>query len=244
LKLDDFLYYVGGAVDGYRWKSTNKVYRLNLKDVTLRWQKVASMAKVGMNYSAAVYSGCLIVTDGYSWTKLNTTRMHQSSPNVWKSIASLHGSRGALTLVTAHEKLFAIGGTDNICYCLSSVEQSSGEDGKWKEVKSMNMLRSCFAAVSCDNFIYAIGGCNDEGNTLKSVEKYNATTDKWSFVVCMNVERREHAACGLRRKIYVIGGKDDVGNIIKTIESYDPVTEEWTVVGETKEVFGHAIVAV
>jgi len=243
LKLDDFIYCVGGAVDGHWRKSTNKVYRLNLKDPNSGWQEVASMAEKRRDFGAAVYNGCLVVAGGFYGERLSSTELYQPSLNKWSSIASLNKRRDKLALVVVHAKLYAIGGSDGKFDRLSSVEQLCSVDGKWKEVESMNMQRSHFAAVSCNNFIYAIGGRNN-GEILNSVERYDVGSDKWSFVNYMRLKRSGHAACVLLEKIFVLGGTDDKANEVKTIECYDPATYDWKVVDETEEVFGHAIDAI
>jgi len=150
LKLDDFIYCVGGAVDGIY--ITNKVYRINLKDINSGWQEVTSKAENRCDFGATLYNGCLVVAGGICRAK---TALYQPSLNQWSSIASLNRSRDELILIAAHEKLFAIGGSSARHNCLSSVEQLSSVDGKWKEVKSMNTRRMKFAAVFYINFIYA-----------------------------------------------------------------------------------------
>jgi len=245
-KLKDFIYCVGGKEDGFfPVNPTNKVYRLNLKDLNSGWQEVASMAEKRSKFGAAESNGCLVVAGGYNGnSKLSTTELYQPSLNIWRSITPLNGKRVKHVLAVSGEKLFAIGGLNNHGSCLKSMQQFCSVDGTWKEVESMNAQRKCFAAVTYKNFIYAIGGCKSTLETLNSVEKYDTYTDKWTLVKSMNEKRRNHAACVLEEKIFVVGGKDDEGNGVKAIESYDPLTDEWTVVGETEEVFGHAIVAV
>jgi len=80
LKLDDFIYYVGGTVEEKLINTTNKVYRLNLKDLNSGWQEVASMSEKRIFFGAAVYNGCLVVTGGSNgFSRICTTELYQPS---------------------------------------------------------------------------------------------------------------------------------------------------------------------
>ena len=246
LKVDDFVYCLGGTVDGNYTTSINQVYRLNLKAPNSGWEEVASMAKKRFEFGAAVYKGCLVVAGGHNGTsRICSAELYEPRLNRWRTIASLNNARDEHALVVQDEKLFDIGGSVE-GKSLSSMYQLDDLDGKWKETKSMNVERENFAAVTCNDFIYAIGGYDqDTFATHKSVEKYDVNENEWSFVSSMNVERCDHAACVLDGKIYVIGGTDENNDVIKTIECYNPSTDQWTVVGEVKQNFqSHSVVAV
>jgi len=244
LKLDDFLYCIGGAIGGSYDNSINKVFRLNLKATNSKWEEVASMAEKRSFFGATVYNGCLVVAGGYDGSsKLCATEMYEPSLNKWSSLAPLNDERDVHVLVAAGGKLFVIGGLDIWGQYVTSGEQLENLNGKWTKVKSMNVPRIRFAAVSCDNFIYAIGGTS--GKTEKSVEKYDVGQDKWSLVSSMNIGRRDPAACVLSGYIFAVGGQDAQGNCVEKLECYDPITDEWRAVGETKQKLdGHAIVVV
>ena len=248
LKVHDFIYCQGGAVDGRYGKSTNKVYRLNLKAPNSEWKEVASMAEKRCNFGAAVYKGCLVVAGGYNHeeSRISTAELYQPRLNKWSKIAPLNKKRADHVLVVENEKLLAIGGWVEGKTSSSLVERLDDLEGKWKETKSMNEKRKLFAAVACNSFIYAIGGYDgDTDTTHKSVEKYDVARSDWSLVSSMDVERRLHAACVLNGTIYVVGGKNANNEIVKTIECYNPAADEWTVVGTTKrELWGQAVVSV
>ena len=242
LKVDDFVYCLGGKSSGHL---TNKVYRLNMKDPYSEWEEVASMTEKRRAFGAVLYKGYLVVAGGYDgWYYLSTAELYDLRLNRWRTFTSLAGIRCGHVLVVENEKLLAIGGWIEDERSSPTVEQLDKFDGKWEDFEPMNVGRRMFAAVACDNFIYALGGYGKNA-AQKSVEKYDMTRNEWSFASSMNVERYDHAACVLNGKIYVVGGKDANDKVVKTIECYDPTTDQWTVVGETKqEWWGHAIVAV
>ena len=246
LKTDNFLYCLGGAVEGKFANPTNKVFRLSLSTSKPRWKEIASMKERRCNFGATTcWNGNLVVSGGFNGSSLsNSTELYERQSNKWKRIALMNKMRIAHEMVVADNKLFAIGGTNDYSY-LSSVEQLDNVDEKWKVIKSMNVKRSLFAAVACNNFVYAIGGVSN-GETHKTVEKYDLNKSEWSFVTSMNVERSNHVACVLKGKIFVVGGLDARNNkIVRTIDCYDPATNEWKIVGETEQDFcNHAAVAV
>ena len=244
-KLDNFIYCVGGAVESYRYNSTNKVYRLDLNVANSRWEEIASMNEPRCEFGAATWNGNLVVAGGYNgFEKLITTELYEPYNNKWRNIASMNLIREGHVLVVAGNKLFAIGGSKEFGDASASVEQLENLDEDWKEINSMNTPRSFLTAVTCNNFVYAIGGwCHNK--SLKTVEKYNNESKQWSFVKSMHFERRRHSACVFDGKIFVVGGKDANDRVVKTIECYDPTTDEWTVIDQLKNgISDHDLVAV
>jgi len=245
--LDDSIYCIGGAIENNFKNSTNKIYRLNLQNTTLKWEKTVSMTEQRSYFGAAVCKECLVAVGGYTGKSISETiEVYDPRLNEVREIKSLNEKRFEHELVVADGKLFAIGGANSEDDCLSSVKQKNMDilGGRWKIIKPMNEKRKQFAAVLCNYCIYAIGGLFESG-VLASVEKYDTNTNKWSFVSRMNVARWKHAACVLRGKIFVVGGIDQNDEVIKTIECYDPTINEWTIVGETKqELCGNALVAI
>ena len=238
LKLDNFVYCIGGWSTKGSKGTTNKVYRLNLSEPNLQWREVASMSVSRHYFGADVYNGCLVVNGNSHETK--TTETYDPASNRWKNIAANTKQRGLHSLVATDGALFAIGGYDN--GPVSSVERLDGLNARWKMVQSMNTPRYFFAAVACQGYIYAIGGYS--AKLEKTVEKYHPGNNTWTYVSSMSVERSQHAACVLQGKVYVIGGCNAARKVEKTIECYDPDFDQWTVVGETKhECLGHAVVS-
>jgi len=82
-KIDNFIYCIGGALDGDYTYSMNTVYRLNLNNVDLGWQEVTAMATKRSCFGATEYNGCLVVTGGYNGkSKVSTTELYQPSLNI------------------------------------------------------------------------------------------------------------------------------------------------------------------
>ena len=241
IKFNDFIYCIGGVTEKNNSNPTNKVYRLDLKAANLQWEKIASMNEQRCDFGAVRWGLKLIVSGGYNGVTLSTTELYEPGFDQWKSIAKMNVVRNEHALVVADNKLFAIGGSNNIYALLSSVEQLDSLDGNWKQIKSMNQPRSCLAATVCNNFIYAIGGWS-QGKSQKTVEKYDLEDHEWRYVRNMNVGRRRHKACVLDGKIFVIGGINEQHKTVQTIECYDPAKDKWIEIGKTGEFYNHALV--
>ena len=238
LKLDDFVYCVGGYATKLSTGITNKVYCLDLSESNLRWREVASMSESRSDFGAVVYNGCLVVSGSRGHSK--TTEVYDPGWNRWINIAPTNRPRRYHQLVTVGGTLFAIGGHDN--NGRSSMERLDDMKGQWRMVQSMNTPRYSFAAVACQGYVYAIGGFSTVRE--KSVEKYDPGNNTWIYVSSMNAERSQHAACMLEGKIYVVGGYNASGQLVKSIECYDPDLDQWAIVGETEhKCLRHGVVA-
>ena len=242
LKLKDYLYAIGGQVNGM---DTNNVCRLNLKNQHSKWEQVASMNGKRSMMGAAVYKDTMVVCGGEDG-KLKSTEAYLTKSDEWKALSLMNQGRYDHSVVVCDEFLYALGGYFSTDY-LSSAEKLENLIGDWKHVKEMQTPRRHLAAVYCDGAIYAIGGTSGEGQNkrLKTVEKYDFAANQWDYVKNMDSPRTFHAASVLQGKIYVVGGIDNDGNIVKEIECYDPKNDTWSVVGETADkLFRHALVTV
>ena len=247
LKLDDFVYCIGGFVEGSIISiPTSNVYRLNAKTANSQWEEIASMNERRCEFGAATWNSNLVVAGGYNASsQTSSTELYQPHlSRIWRTIASMNEGRIDHQLVVANNKLLAIGGSDDQFQTLSSVEQLDNVDGRWTFIKPMNVERRGFAAVTCNNFIYVMGGTSRR-KIHKTVEKYDFNKNEWSFVKNMKLERKRHAACVLSGRIFVIGGVSKNDEAVKQIKCYEPISDEWSIVDEIEQEFvGHAVVAV
>ena len=253
-----FFFFPSNIIERLEWhwiktsdtKNLETVYRMNVNDSEMKWEKVSSMNKGRCMMGAAVFKDCLVVAGGVNRDGEFSTKEETYTPkwNKWQLISKLNQERIANELVSCDGCLFALGGHNGI-QSLSSMEKLSDFDGKWEVVESMNESRAWFAAVNCEGEIYAIGGCRENSGeidiALKSVEKYNTVTKKWSFVASIKTGRIFHAACVWRGKIFMVGGLNAYGYSVETIECYDPMVNKWKLVGETEsELAFHSLIVV
>ena len=242
LKLDDYIYVIGGKDNEL---DVSNVWRLNLKNQSSKWEQVASMNEKRSSIGAAVYEKAIVVSGSESGQP-RSTEAYLATFNEWKILSPMNQERHGHCLVVCNRFVYALGGYGSSKH-LSSAEKLENLVEDWKFVEAMKIPRSYFAAVSCNGKIYAIGGIssNDDWANAKTVEKYNPATNQWKFVNNMTFPRMFHAASVLRGKIYVVGGTNPDGKAVKKIECYDPNYDTWSVVGKTtNELFEHGLVTV
>lgn len=237
LVLKNFIYCIGGHVN------SDQVYRLNISQVDLVWEKIAPLKKKKVTLGATVFDDVLVVCGGFDGkTHIGSVEVYQPEQNKWNYISSLKQGRSGNQLVTLNGCLYTMGGW-NGGETLSTVERLDRLDHTWKFVSSMQCSRNWFAAVQCNDCLYVIGGRNHEEQALKSVEKYDYFVDKWVYVQNMNFSRWGHSACVMQEKIFVIGGLNAEDEAVKEVDCYDPEVDRWTIVSRTDDILlGHSLI--
>ena len=242
LKVNNFVYCTGGRLPSS--SESNKVFRLNLNEVDMKWNELGEMNNKRFGHGASVFNEALVVCGGYDGQKvLSLSEVYVPELNKWNLLASLKQGRAGNELASSGGCLYTMGGFDGRNY-ISSVERLDGLNQSWKSVSSMQTPRCWFAAVSCNDVIYVIGGLSDGSNVLKTVEKYDCAEDKWIYVSEMNIERHRKSACVMQGKIFVVGGWNIEGKAVQEIECYDPLTDRWEIVARIDdELIDHSLVA-
>ena len=175
LKLDNFVYCIGGETVDDDQTVTNKVWQMDLSNETLKWEEISSMTEKRNQAAATIYHGTLIVSNGCDGKRISeTTEIYRKTFKQWKTISPLQQMRESHAMVVCDGCLLVIGG-----WCkqvLSSVERLTDLASTWEYVASLQTPRNWFTAVTCKGCVYAIGGQSgsDRNTTLKSAEKYDA----------------------------------------------------------------------
>ena len=227
---------------------TADVWRLNLQNRDLNWEKISSMNEMRHVMGAAIHCHNTIVAAGGSneiSEALESVECYIAALNEWKTISPMIQPRWGNALVSCNGCLYALGRCDKNQF-MSSVERIGDLKETWENVQPMQEPRSWLAAVNCEGTLYAIGGqAGKETSTIsKTVEKYDGTTNKWAYAQDMNFKRSAHAACVLRGKIYVVGGIGPDKKAVKEIECFDPANNKWSIVETVNdEIYHHALVA-
>ena len=235
LTLNKIVYCIGGGFkDNF---ITDKVRKLKLDDIALKWVEVAPMNVKRRSMGAAVFKDLLVVVGGYDGNSvLDSVECYTPKWDEWKTLFPLKQARSGCCLVACDNYLYALGGCSDGTY-LSSVERLCDLDENWCKIQSMQTERWRLAVVNCNGVIYAIGGKsgNHFSTTLKSVEKYDAAFNQWVYVSGMKHHRCVHSACVSNGRIYVFGGLNAENKVVKAIECYDPKSDEWVVIESTSE---------
>ena len=247
INFKNHIYSIGGDdnVKDNTIKATNKVIRMNLKTMQLKWENVPSMAEKRRYPSAAEFHNCLVVAGGTAIEKpaLDSVECFDPVLSQWQQLSKLNQARYSHQLVECNNLLYAFGGwigsviNKDLLFCLMSVEKLCSLDGDWEDSTPMNVPRAAFAALAINGVIFVIGGASvvsDRFIVLSSVEKFNPLDNTWTRAADMKYARKDHAACILGKKILVVGGKNERNDYVHTIECYDPERDSWKNVGELK----------
>ena len=77
-----------------------------------------------------------------------------------------------------NNKIFAIGGNDNVEQLSDTVEVYDPENDIWEHsVASLNYGRRCFGVVVVNDSIYAVGG-----RVTDTIECYNKQSNEWKVI--------------------------------------------------------------
>ena len=134
----------------------------------------------------------------------------------WREAAPMTMPRAGAAIVTAGDRVYAIGGIDGRRF-LKAVEFArilpDGSLTPWEPTAPINEERGFFDAAVLDGYIYIAGGGNGEGgkNLLRSVERAPIRPDgrlgSWETLeVNLNYPRRCAKLALHGRSLYAIGG--------------------------------------
>ena len=114
-KVNNFIYCIGGTENK---PGPAQVFRMNPKEVTLEWEKVASLNSF-IIFDWAIFNEKLVVTGGNN-QELDATEVYDEQSKKWRKLSSMNETRYGNTLVSCKGCLYAIGGKGR-----SSVERLS-----------------------------------------------------------------------------------------------------------------------
>lgn len=134
----------------------------------------------------------------------------------WRELAPMNVARAGAAIVTAGDRVYAIGGVDGERF-LRSVESArilaDGSLSSWEPMAAMREERGFFDAVVHGGYIYAAGGGNGDGgkNLLQSVERAAIRADgrlgAWERLDTRLIHPRRCVKLVLSgRYLYAIGG--------------------------------------
>ncbi len=183
--------------------------------------------------SAAALDDKLYLAGGIQNGWGGTTSMEKFDPasNSWSQVTSLPMALHHIGLVGALNRLYLIGGYDDITkMVLAEPDISKGwyydpEANNWTAIADMPASRAAHAIVNIDDRLYIVGGT---GVGAQEVWVYDPQTDKWDTSAKGHLPTpREHvSAFVVDGKIYVIGGRWKYKNSA-AVEVYDPATDTW-----------------
>ncbi len=114
-------------------------------------------------------------------------------------------ARVGFGLVTIDDKIYAIGGSNDMSDPLVSVEEYNIYTNKWRSIPDMNLKRAWSAYAVANKKIYVIGG-GIMGKLYEAVECFDPRSEMWSSVAPMKERRFDARSIGRGDDVYVFGG--------------------------------------
>ncbi|GMT09067.1 hypothetical protein PFISCL1PPCAC_364, partial [Pristionchus fissidentatus] len=149
--------------------------------------------------------------------------------NRWFTIAEMTTQRRHVGVVSAHGKLYAIGGHDGASH-LQSAECYDPAERMWKALAPMRTSRRGIAVGALEDAIYAVGGLDDAA-CFQTVERYDIESNSWTSVAKMNIQRGGVGVAALGKFLFAVGGNDGTSSL-DSCERYDPHLDKWKLVAK------------
>ena len=204
------------------------------------WEDIPPMSKKRHGCAAAVVNehiyiigGCGAVRDGRE-DALPLTVVYDVRNSKWSTVpASMSTPRSHMSATAIEEKIYVVGGLDDDCVVLSSVECYDTRTKGWTSILSMTTKRCSCATAAVGRHLYVFGGFSGISQ-LSSVEQYDVDSKVWKSLPPMRVIYGFCVAAVVEDKIYVCGGKAATLSIPTTGEVFDTRSETWAPLPDMK----------
>ncbi|MEK7768077.1 MAG: kelch repeat-containing protein, partial [bacterium] len=133
-------------------------------------------------------------------------------------------ARYQLTAAAIGNKVYAVGGYDNVIYH-STVEEFDVVNNTWATKAPMPTARQTLTSGVIAGRLYAVGGTS--GPIIGTVEAYDPVSNSWTTKAPMPTAREALAAAVISGRLFAVGGSDG-GGPLAALEEYDPVSDTWT----------------
>ena len=133
-------------------------------------------------------------------------------------------NRRLFNTVKVKNKLYIIGGQNNLYHDLNTVSIYNLATKAWTNGPNMRDARHSFATcVSSTNVIYVMGGCRNSSVEMLQCDRNGEPVGGWQSLPPMNIARSSFEAACVDDKIYAIGGNNSTADV----EVFDPQLNSW-----------------
>lgn len=201
----------------------------------IEWKRLGEMPeKPKFRHGVAAMGGRLYVVGGcYFYTKndiMKSTYSYDPVQDSWKRLADLQEFRSNFSVVVYEERLYAIGGDNEINTNVDSVEMYNTDTDSWSYVQPLDQALSGYAVNVTNGGIFISGGFNCKYVCLVSMFLYHPETGT-TYLADMTHDRAQHCMEALQGHLYVAGGVCNLRKFYtdqQACEVYDPVADSWT----------------
>ena len=224
--VDNKIYCITGYDDNSNYIDNNECYDIT----TNTWTTKKEIISKRDSLTSSTVDNKIYCIGGYYYKKddgdtLNVNECYDTSSNTWTTKKPMITRRFGLTSSTIDNKIYCIGGFDNIS--LSSNECYDVSNDTWTTKKRMDSIKFGITSSTVDNKIYCIGGDNNT-NCLNKNEYYDTNSDTWTTKKEMTTKRSGLISGVIDNKIYCIGGDNGNNTYLNKNECYDIINDTWT----------------
>ncbi len=259
VRCSDSIYVYGGHTGDAHSYSTlaqsNKLLKLDLKNVQNGWQEVAEGDRL-QGLGMVAHGDRVILIGGFAAKNAEgdehdlhsqaSVRAFDTKTNSWSELPALPAARSSHDAAIIGDTIYVVGGwkmagnEQTIWHTTALSMDLSKAEPSWTELPTPPFQRRAIATVAHDGKLFVIGGMTDDGAPTRAVDIYDPATQKWESVGALHGEE-EMAGFGAS------GWSADGELIITTyegdIQSYDAKSKSWKVLGKTADArFFHRLV--
>jgi N-acetylneuraminic acid mutarotase len=193
---DQSLVVVGGFDSAHRDTSSVFVYAAG-------WSRGPDFPVAVDHAAAATLAGAVYVAGGNSGGVAQAA-LYRLDGSGWMRLNPMHHPRGALALVAAQDRLFAVGGVAGGAE-VAPVEEWSPRGGSWTDVATLPSPRDHGAGFTWSGRVCLAGGRSP--NTAR-VDCYDPLARAWSRLPDLPAPTSGAGAANLNGQAIVAGGED------------------------------------
>lgn len=151
---------------------------------------------------------------------------------LWVTAAPLPAAIHSFGAAVYRDRIYVIGGDDEIFRSRNSVYRLDPVTGQWETLNTLPRSRTSPSVAVVGDSLYVAGGMyrfNATTELLEEVWVYQPDTDTWEERAPLASPRMEAAAAALNGELYLIGGRDLSGQFTPgdSIVIYNPQLNAW-----------------
>lgn len=211
---DDFLYLVGGFVDGV---ATGAAWRYSLDE--RRWSALAPMPTARGALGGAVIGDSLYAVAGtpppFSGRPIQpygTLEILDLRSGRWRAGPSMPFPRHHVGAAALDGALYVVGGRGRSVFSLAHAQRFDVRTGAWESLPPLPQASGALAAAAVGGELLAIGGGDDaEGWVTGATWAFDPARDEWRRLPNLIHPRHGHGAAALGSTVFVFGGSPCFG---------------------------------
>ncbi len=151
----------------------------------------------------------------------------------WTEGSPLPTPRTEIVGAALEDKVYVIGGFDELGRAVATVEVYDPATDSWNEAALLPHPLHHAAAASHDGRLYVIGGYHEDNSPSDQLFVYDPVSNKWNELAAMPTARGALTAQFVNGALYAVGGVNSSFGFpsgpVTTNEAYDPATDSWEV---------------